>query len=88
MERHELLEQAVAEVASTLAPAFIEHIQKLWWTWQPIKGRRADGDVSRCHVGGAAARAGRRACWQALKTRVLGECHNQRNPIFPEMKRP
>lgn len=65
------------------APAYIEHIQKLI-DLQPIKDAGLTVMVD--------AMWGNGAGWltrllEGGKTRVL-EIHNQRNPIFPEMKRP
>lgn len=79
-------EQAVAEgkiVRFDPAPAYIEHIQKLV-DLQPIKDAGLTVLVD--------AMWGNGAGWLPRllaggKTRVL-EIHNQRNPIFPEMKRP
>jgi len=65
------------------APAYIEHIQKLL-DLQPIKDAGLTVMVD--------AMWGNGAGWltrllEGGKTRVL-EIHNQRNPVFPEMKRP
>ncbi len=65
------------------APAYIEHIQKLI-DLQPIKDAGLTVMVD--------AMWGNGAGWltrllEGGKTRVI-EIHNQRNPVFPEMKRP
>ncbi len=65
------------------APAYIEHIQKLI-DLQPIKDAGLTVMVD-CMWGNGAGWLPRLLA--GGKTRVL-EIHNQRNPVFPEMKRP